>query len=193
MAATSVWPPIDADLGHYGAESDGHDAAGEFSAEVGGVGREHGSDDSRAARRFLERLAALPEDFRHPALPPLLEVDPYLSAWTNVEAALGNAPAPERRLAVAAELDRELRSIDLTPEMKEAARRAVRAPARAAVATHPRELQVRLRAVRDADSGRLTVARVRRAHGLVADPRSVSLGAGRNFPALAPLHTKGHP
>jgi hypothetical protein len=30
-------------------------------------------------------------------------------------------------LAVAAELDRELRSMDLTPEMKEAARRAVRA------------------------------------------------------------------
>jgi hypothetical protein len=58
-----------------------------------------------------------------------LDLDPYLSAWTNVEAGLGNAPPAERerRLAVAAELDRELRSIDLAPDMKEAARRAVRA------------------------------------------------------------------
>jgi hypothetical protein len=46
-----------------------------------------------------------------------------------VEAALGNAPAPERErcLAVAAELDRELQSMDLGPEMREAVHRAVRA------------------------------------------------------------------
>lgn len=90
---------------------------------------EHESDDIRAARRFLERLAGLPDAFRRPALPPLLNVDPYLSAWTNVESALGNAPARERerRLAVAAELDRELGGMGLVPEMKEAARRAVRA------------------------------------------------------------------
>jgi hypothetical protein len=93
------------------------------------VSRERQPDDIRAARRFLQRLADLPEPFRRPALPPLLDVDPYLSAWTNVEAALGNAPAPEReqRLALVAELDRELRRLDLTPEMKEAARRAVTA------------------------------------------------------------------
>lgn len=93
------------------------------------MNREHESEDVRAARRFVQRLAGLPETFRRPALPPLLEVDPYLSAWTNVESALGNAPAPERerRLAMAAELDREVRGMDLTPEMKEAARRAVRA------------------------------------------------------------------
>jgi hypothetical protein len=56
-------------------------------------------------------------------------MDPYLSAWTNVESALGNAPAPERerRLAAAAELDREFRGMDLAPEMKEAGRRVVRA------------------------------------------------------------------
>ena len=56
-------------------------------------------------------------------------MDPYLSAWINVESALGNAPAPEqeRRLAAAAELDRELQGMDLAPEMKEAARRALRA------------------------------------------------------------------
>lgn len=86
-------------------------------------------DDIRAARGFLQHLARLPEAFRGPALPPLLEVDPYLSAWINVEAALGNAPPRERerRLAVAGELDREIRELDLTPEMMEAARRAVRA------------------------------------------------------------------
>jgi hypothetical protein len=93
------------------------------------VSRQPEADDIRAAQRFLERLAALPEEFRRPALPPLLNVDPYLSAWTNVESALGNAPSPERerRLALAAELDGEVGRMDLTPEMKEAARRAVRA------------------------------------------------------------------
>jgi hypothetical protein len=93
------------------------------------VSREREADDIRAAFRFLQRLAALPDAFRRLALPPLLNVEPYLSAWTNVEAALGNAPSPERerRLAVAAELDGEIRKMDLTPEMKEAARRAVRA------------------------------------------------------------------
>ncbi len=87
------------------------------------------TDDIRAAGRFLQRLAGQPEAFRRPELPPLLNVDPYLSAWTNVEAALGNAPPRERerRLIVAAELDRELQRMDLTPEVKEAARRAVRA------------------------------------------------------------------
>lgn len=93
------------------------------------MSRAHEADDISAARRFLERLAGLPEGFRRPALPPLLDVDPYLSAWTNVESALGNAPAPERerRLAIATELDSEIRAMDLTPEMKEVARRAVRA------------------------------------------------------------------
>src|SRR5918992_391596 len=87
------------------------------------------ADDIRAAGRFVRRLAGLPEVFRRPALLPLLNVDPYLSAWTNVESALGNAPEPERerRMLVAAELDREFKRIDLAPEMKEAARRAVRA------------------------------------------------------------------
>lgn len=93
------------------------------------MSREYEADDIRAAIRFPQRLAELPETFRRPALPPLLNVDPYLSAWINVESALGNAPSPERerRLAVAAELDGDIRRMDLTPEMKEAARRAVRA------------------------------------------------------------------
>jgi hypothetical protein len=93
------------------------------------VGREREADDIRAALRFVQSLARLPDAFRHPALPPLLNVDPYLSAWTNVESALGNAPPPERerRLTVAAELDHELQPMELASEMKEAARRVVRA------------------------------------------------------------------
>jgi hypothetical protein len=93
------------------------------------VSRENQGDGIEAALRFVQRLASLPEAFRRPALPPLLNVDPYLSAWANVEAALGNAPSPERerRLAVAAELDGTILGMDLTPEMKEAAGRAVRA------------------------------------------------------------------
>jgi hypothetical protein len=93
------------------------------------VSSQRQADDIRAARQFLKRLAELPETYRRPALPPLLDVDPYLSAWTNVESALANAPAPERerRLAATAELDRELRMLELGPEMKEAARRTVRA------------------------------------------------------------------
>ena len=89
---------------------------------------EQQSDDLAAARRFVERVAALPRPHRYPILPPLLNVEPYLSAWTNVEAALGNAPEQERepRLALAAELDRQLEAVDMAPETHEAARRAVR-------------------------------------------------------------------
>lgn len=81
------------------------------------------------ARRFVERLRELPPDVLAPAVPPLLDRDPYLSAWTNVEAALGNAPPPEReRLQAAAQqLDAKLVELTLAPEMHEAARRAVRA------------------------------------------------------------------
>jgi hypothetical protein len=91
------------------------------------TGSDTGPDDIKAAKRFIEILIALPEGFRHPALPPLLDVDPYLSAWTNVESALGNAPAAEReqRRRLAAELDARLQRADLTSEMREAARRAV--------------------------------------------------------------------
>jgi len=86
-------------------------------------------DDLAVARRFVERLATLPDESRHPVLPPLLDVDPYLSAWSNVEAALGNAPEPERqaRLKLAAELDRRIGEIVLEPPVRAAARRASRA------------------------------------------------------------------
>jgi hypothetical protein len=93
------------------------------------VSRDREADGIAVARAFLQRLAALPEPVRRPALPPLLDMDPYLSAWTNVEATLANAPSSERerRLKAAAELDVVIRTMDLTPEMQEAARRAVRA------------------------------------------------------------------
>ncbi|HEY7029247.1 MAG TPA: hypothetical protein VH438_16650 [Gemmatimonadales bacterium] len=86
-------------------------------------------DDLAVARRFVERLASLPDQFRHPVLPPLLDVDPYLSAWSNVEAALGNAPESERqsRLKLATELDGRIGEIDLDTRVREASRRAVRA------------------------------------------------------------------
>ena len=86
-------------------------------------------DDLAVARRFIERLATLPNEFRHPVLPPLLDVDPYLSAWSNVEAALGNAPETERqrRLKLASELDRRIGEIDLAPAVRSAAGRASRA------------------------------------------------------------------
>ena len=82
------------------------------------MSREYPVDDIQAALRFVQRLARLPEEYRRPALPPLMNVDPYLSARTNVEAGLGNASSPERerRLAVAAELDGAILRMDLTPE-----------------------------------------------------------------------------
>jgi hypothetical protein len=86
------------------------------------------TDDLAAARHFVERLATLPPEERHPLLPPLLHEEPYLSAWTNVQAALGNAPAGERerRLKLAEELDRQIERLDLAPEVAEAAKRVVR-------------------------------------------------------------------
>ena len=80
------------------------------------------------ARRFVQCLSALGKAESRPAMPPILHRDPYLSAWTNVEAALGNAPAPdrERLRALAAELDAQVEALDLPPSLREAARRAVR-------------------------------------------------------------------
>jgi hypothetical protein len=62
-------------------------------------------------------------------MPPMLDRDPCLSAWINVEAALGNAPPTDRERdhALAEELDRELGALPLGPVMAEAAHRVVRA------------------------------------------------------------------
>ena len=85
--------------------------------------------EAAVARRFVERLSTLSPRERHPVLAPVLHRDPYLSAWTNVEAALGNAPpADQQRLGrLLTELDEEVEALDMLPGMREAARRAVRA------------------------------------------------------------------
>jgi hypothetical protein len=86
-------------------------------------------EEAALARRFVERLGEVPSSRLRPAVPPVLDRDPYLSAWINIEAALGNAPLPdrERNRALAEELDRELAALQMSPVMTEAARRAVRA------------------------------------------------------------------
>jgi hypothetical protein len=85
--------------------------------------------EAALARRFVERLGQVPPDLLRPAVPPVLDQDPYLSAWTNVEAALASAPEVDRERvgALAAELDRQVAGLRLSPVMAEAARRAVRA------------------------------------------------------------------
>lgn len=85
-------------------------------------------DEAAAAHRFVENLARLSMAERDPALLPILDRDPYLSAWTNVEAALGNAPREDqpRLRTLLAELDARIEPIDMPPAMREAARRAVR-------------------------------------------------------------------
>ena len=80
------------------------------------------------ARQFVQRLSELdPVELRQ-AVPPILDRDPYLSAWTNVQAALGNAPAGDREAfePLLAELDARIEVLDLEPTMREAARRALR-------------------------------------------------------------------
>ncbi|HET6579229.1 MAG TPA: hypothetical protein VFG66_12960 [Gemmatimonadales bacterium] len=85
--------------------------------------------EAAAARRFVERLSTLGSAELRPAVPPILDRDPYLSAWSNVEAALGNAPQPDRSRvqSLLVELDARLESLRLPPGLREAARRAVRA------------------------------------------------------------------
>ena len=85
--------------------------------------------EAGVARRFVQRLSQLSARDRRPALPLILDSDPYLSAWINVEAALGSVPdADQGRLReLIAELDAELDHVDILPSFREAARRTVRA------------------------------------------------------------------
>jgi hypothetical protein len=77
----------------------------------------------------VERLAELDPAERYPALPPVLDRDPYLSAWINVKAALGNATDADqdRMTALLTELDARLNALDMPSSFREASRRAVRA------------------------------------------------------------------
>jgi hypothetical protein len=86
-------------------------------------------EEAAVARRFVERLGQVPVALLRPAVPPALDRDPYLSAWINVEAALGSAPQLDRdRIdTLAKELDRELSELPMSPILAEAARRSVRA------------------------------------------------------------------
>jgi hypothetical protein len=86
-------------------------------------------EEAAVARRFVERLGEVPVALLTPAVAPTLDRDPYLSAWINVEAALGSAPQLDRdRIdALAKELDREVGALPMSPTMAEAARRSVRA------------------------------------------------------------------
>ncbi len=86
-------------------------------------------EEAALARAFVERLGQVPAHLLRPAVPPVLDRDPYLSAWTNVQAALANAPEIDRERvgALANELDQQLNALGLDPVLTEAARRAVRA------------------------------------------------------------------
>jgi hypothetical protein len=85
--------------------------------------------EAAAARQFVERLSRRSSGELRPAVPPTPGRDPYLSAWNNVAAALGNAPEldRERLRGLLEELDAQLASLRLPPPMLEAAQRAVRA------------------------------------------------------------------
>lgn len=85
--------------------------------------------ETMVARRFVERLSGLAPPERWPVLAPVLNRHPYLSAWTNVEAALGSAPAEDRLHlgTILGLLDVRVEALDMDPTLREAARRAVRA------------------------------------------------------------------
>jgi hypothetical protein len=85
--------------------------------------------EAAVARQFVQRLGELGPEALRPAILPLLDRDPYLSAWTNVQAALGAIPAQDRQRldSLLEELDPQVEALDVTPSLREAARRAVRA------------------------------------------------------------------
>lgn len=85
--------------------------------------------EAELARRFVHRVSSLSLGERRPALAPILDRDPYLSAWTNVQSALGALPESDRaRLdTLTAQLDAELDRVDMLPSLRDAAKRSVRA------------------------------------------------------------------
>jgi hypothetical protein len=83
---------------------------------------------AEVARDFVRRLSELDPAVLQQAIPPLLDQDPYLSAWTNIQAALGAAPAIDqvRIRELLSELDGEIEALNLAPSLAEAAQRALR-------------------------------------------------------------------
>jgi hypothetical protein len=84
--------------------------------------------EAAVARQFVQRLTKLKPAALRPAIQPLLDRDPYLSAWINVEAALGAVRAAdrERLTSLLEELDVQVEAVDMTPSLREAAQRAIR-------------------------------------------------------------------
>jgi hypothetical protein len=80
------------------------------------------------ARQFVHRLFEVEKGLLRQAIPPALDRDPYLSAWNNIQAALGNAPPAdqERLTGLLAELDGQIETLELAASVREAAKRAVR-------------------------------------------------------------------
>lgn len=80
------------------------------------------------AREFVGRLSKLAPAALRQAIPPMLDRDPYLSAWTNIQAALGAAPAIDqaRIRELLSELDGQIESLNVPPSVAEAAKRALR-------------------------------------------------------------------
>ena len=79
------------------------------------------------AREFVRRLSDLDPAVLRQAIPLALDRDPYLSAWTNIQAALGTAPAIDqaRIRDLLSELDGQIDALPLDPSVAEAAKRAL--------------------------------------------------------------------
>lgn len=80
------------------------------------------------AREFVRRLSELEPAVLRQAIPPVLDRDPYLSAWTNIQAAFGAAPAIDqaRIRELLSELDSQIEALHFGPSVAEAAKRALR-------------------------------------------------------------------
>jgi hypothetical protein len=80
------------------------------------------------AREFVGRLSKLAPAVLRQAVPPVLDRDPYLSAWTNIQAALGAAPGIDqsRIRELLSDLDGQIESLNLHSSLAEAAKRALR-------------------------------------------------------------------
>jgi hypothetical protein len=80
------------------------------------------------AREFVGRLSELDPAVLRQAVAPVLDRDPYLSAWTNIQAALGAAPGIDqaRIRELLSELDGQIESLNLHPNLAEVAKRALR-------------------------------------------------------------------